>query len=162
MTDDRTEDPDMHGEPKGSPEQTRKHVSKLLMPDDWDEALDGEWDDEMASEEALAEGAEIELIVEYLNGHLDPERAEQVRRRLEEDEAFLELASPMLLVWSIPKYIERYPRPPGEWEQAWEDFSRRVGIGKYRPKPKPRWPRFLLLGLGGLVMLVLLAAVLWW
>ena len=29
--------------------------------------------------------AELELITSYLNGHLDPERAEAVRRRLAED-----------------------------------------------------------------------------
>ena len=36
---------------------------------------------------AIANVDEIELIIDYLNGHLDPERLEAVRKRLEEDAA---------------------------------------------------------------------------
>lgn len=118
---------------------------KSKMPDDWDEAIDGEWDDEYASEEALAEGAEIELIVEYLNEHLDPERMEQVRKRLEEDDAFRDLAAPLLLTWSIPTHLERHPRPVGELERDWEEFVRRSGFPNHARKPHwrehPMWRR---------------------
>lgn len=103
-------------------------MSKEKMPADWDEAEDGEWDDEYVSEQALAEGADLQLMTEYLNGHLDAERGEEVRRRLEEDAAFRELAEPLILLWSIPTHLERHPRPAGEAERAWEEFKRRVGI----------------------------------
>jgi hypothetical protein len=119
---------------------------KSKMPADWDEALDGEWDDEYASEEAIAEGNDIELIVEYLNEHLDPERMEQVRKRLEEDPAFLDLAAPLLLTWQIPTHLERHPRPVGELERSWEEFVRRTGFPQ-QPRPArwsdhPLWRRY--------------------
>lgn len=137
---------------------------KSKMPDDWDEAIDGEWDDEYASEEALAEGAEIELIVEYLNEHLDPERMEQVRKRLEEDDAFRDLAAPLLLTWSIPTHLERHPRPVGELERDWEEFVRRSGFPNHARKPHwrehPMWRRIrfplialLILGLAPYVIM---------
>jgi ferric-dicitrate binding protein FerR (iron transport regulator) len=78
---------------------------------------------------------DIELITSYLNGQLDPERAEAVRRRLEEDEAFREFAEPLLLAWSVPTHLERHPRPEGEWERAWEEFVKRTGF----PKRPPKW-----------------------
>lgn len=89
---------------------------------------------------------DVELITSYLNGHLDPDRAEAVRRRLDEDEAFLDFAAPLLLAWSVPPYLERHPRPEGEWERAWEEFVRRSGFGKPPPAPKRRvWVFKLLL-----------------
>lgn len=100
-------------------------------PDDWDEELDGEWDGNFDP----AEGEEIELIISYLNGHLDPAAAAAVKRRLEEDEKFYELAWPLLLTWSIPKHIERHPRPPGEFERDWEEFKRRSGYPNRSPQP---------------------------
>jgi len=90
--------------------------------------------------------AELELITSYLNGHLDPERAEAVRRRLAEDAAFAYLAEPLLLAWSVPKHIVRHPRPDGEWERDWAEFKRRAGIVHdplREPAPKPsRWERW--------------------
>jgi hypothetical protein len=84
---------------------------------------------------------EIELIIDYLNGHLDPERHEAVRKRLDEDEAFRIFAAPLLLTWSVPKHIERHPLPEGELERDWTEFKRRVGIehlpGWELPKPRP-------------------------
>jgi len=91
------------------------------------------------------EADEIELIINYLNGHLDPERLEAVRKRLDEDEAFRDLAAPLLLTWSIPKHIVRHPRPEGELEREWAKFARRVGIDQppevEPPKPS-RWERW--------------------
>jgi FecR protein len=130
MSDELHEQPAPGGDPQGA--------RKSLMPADWDEALDGPWDDEYLSEEALAEGADIELIVEYLNKHLDPERTEQVRRRLEEDDAFRDLAAPLLLTWSIPKYLERHPRPAGELERSWDEFTRRAGFAHQKRKARRR------------------------
>jgi hypothetical protein len=118
-------------------------------PDDWDEEIDGTWDGDFDP----ADAADIELITSYLNGQLDPERAAAVRTRLEEDEAFHYLAAPLLLAWSVPKHLERFPRPEGEWERAFADFKRRVGFPNWPPpeppgpppKPKRRWRRPLLL-----------------
>lgn len=89
---------------------------------------------------------DLELITSYLNGHLDPERVEAVRRRLEEDPAFLDLAAPALLTWSVPTHLERHPRPVGELERDWEAFVRRTGFGqKRRPttwRDHPLWRRY--------------------
>jgi hypothetical protein len=137
MSDELDEQPASGGDPHGE--------RKSMMPADWDEAIDGPWDDEYLSEQALAEGADIELIVEYLNKHLDPERTEQVRRRLEEDAAFRDLAAPLLLTWDIPKHLERHPRPPGELERHWDEFTRRAGF--VHQKRKARRRRLRLLGL---------------
>lgn len=93
-------------------------------PADWDDELDGPWDGNFDP----ADDADIELIVTYLQGRLDPEAAAAVRKRLDEDEHFRYLAEPMLLVWSLPKHLERHPRPEGEWERAFEDFKRRTGF----------------------------------
>jgi hypothetical protein len=86
---------------------------------------------------------DLELITRYLNGRLDPERVEAVRRRLDEDAEFRHLAAPMLLTWSIPKHLERYPRPEGELEREWAEFTRRAGIvEEYPAPPTSRWQRF--------------------
>ena len=90
-----------------------------------------------AFDDAMA--ADLELIVEALNGHLSPERVSEVMRRLEEDPAFRELAAPMLLTWSQPKYLERHPRPVGELEQAWNEFAEQAGITP--PPVKKSWRR---------------------
>ena len=125
-------------------------------PDDWDEEIDGTWDGDFDP----ANAADIELITSYLNGQLDPERAEAVRTRLAEDAAFHYLAAPLILAWSVPKHLERFPRPEGEWERALADFKRRVGFGEPTPppppKPKRRWGRWLALFvvvIGGYVVL---------
>jgi hypothetical protein len=123
----------------------RKVPSKLKMPPDWDEALDGEWDDEMASPEALAEGADIQLIVEYLNHKLEPDLMEGVRRRLAEDASFAKLAEPIIYIWSIPRYLERHPRPAGELERHWDEFTKRAGFAHQRRKVRRR--RVWLLGI---------------
>lgn len=100
-------------------------------PDDWDEELDGKWDGNFDP----VEEQEIELITDYLNGHLDPAATEAVKRRLEEDQSFYELAWPLLLAWSVPRHIERYPLPPGELQAHWEEFKRRTGFPNVSPRP---------------------------
>ena len=110
-----------------------------------DEFDDMDDEDIDLSPEELAIGEDIELITSYLNGHLDPERLEAVRKRLDEDEAFRDLAAPLILTWSIPKHIVRHPRPEGELERSWAEFTRRVGIDQppevEPPKPS-RWERW--------------------
>jgi len=71
---------------------------------------------------------DVELLASFLNGQLDPERSAAVRKRLEEDAAFRQFAGPMLMIWSIPKHLERRPRPEGELEREWEKLTTRVGI----------------------------------
>ncbi len=127
--------------PEADPRLTGR---KELMPADWDEALDGAWDDFYASPEFLAEGADVQLIVEYLNEHLEPDQMAAVEKRLAEDEKFAELAAPLIFVWKIPKHIVRHPRPAGETERAWEEFTKRVGI-TYQPprvRRRRRWRRW--------------------
>ncbi|MCC7001734.1 MAG: hypothetical protein IT357_06235 [Gemmatimonadaceae bacterium] len=92
-------------------------------PDDWADDLDDELPADLADR-----AADLELIVEALNGHLSPERVAEVTRRLDEDPAFREFAAPMLLTWSVPSYLERHPRPVGELENAWNEFAERAGI----------------------------------
>ena len=96
---------------------------------------------------------DLELITRMLNGQLDPERIEAVRRRLAEDAEFRDLAAPLLLTWTVPPHIERNPRPDGEWERDWSEFTKRTGFGEPRPetpseppprKKRVRWGRRLL------------------
>ena len=111
--------------------------------------------------------ADLELIVDALNGHLSPARVAEVTRRLEEDPAFRDYAAPMLLTWSVPSYLERHPRPVGELENAWNEFAERAGIAQ-PPVQKgwrrhPLWkqvrPHILLLVLVPLIPYVTLALV---
>ncbi len=80
---------------------------------------------------------DLEQITSFLNGQLDPECAEAVRRRLEEDASFRDWASPLLLTWSVPRHLERHPRPEGELERDWNEFVRRTGFPERHPVPKP-------------------------
>lgn len=82
---------------------------------------------------------DLELITRYLNGQLDPERVKAVRRRLEEDPEFLDFAAPLLLAWSVPPEWQRTPRPPGELERHWGEFTRRAGFIHQRRKARRRW-----------------------
>lgn len=75
---------------------------------------------------------DLELITSALNGHLDPVRLAEVRRRLDEDPAFRDLAAPLILTWSVPKHFERHPRPVGELERDWNAFAKKMGVGKRR------------------------------
>lgn len=103
---------------------------------------------------------DLEQITSYLNGHLDPERLEAVRRRLEEDATFRDLAAPLLLTWSVPTHLARNPRPEGEWERDWEEFTRRAGFQQAAPRPKRRrrdWRYWTKLFVAGAVVYALLA-----
>lgn len=84
------------------------------------------------TEAPLDDMDDLELITNALNGRLDPARVEEVRRRLDEDPAFREFAAPMLLTWSVPKHLERHPRPQGELERHWDEFQRRTQAARQR------------------------------
>lgn len=94
--------------------------------------------DDLVRVPAMGDEEHLELITSWLNGQLDPERVEQVRRRLDDDPAFRELAAPMLLTWSVPKHLERHPRPAGELECNWDDFTRRAGFAHQRRASRRR------------------------
>jgi hypothetical protein len=81
---------------------------------------------------------DLELLTRYLNQQLDAERAEQVRVRLESDPEFYNLAEPLLFAWSVPRHLERHPRPPGELEEMWERFTKRAGFAHQRRKARRR------------------------
>jgi hypothetical protein len=81
---------------------------------------------------------DLELVTRYLNQQLDPERAEQVRVRLESDPEFYNLAEPLLFAWSVPRHVERHPRPPGELEEMWDRFAKRAGYAHPRRKARQR------------------------
>lgn len=81
---------------------------------------------------------DLELVTRYLNQQLEPERAEQVRVRLENDPEFYNLAEPLLFAWSVPRHVERHPRPPGELEEMWNRFTKRAGFAHQRRKARRR------------------------
>lgn len=97
---------------------------------------------------------DFELVIDYLNKHLDPEKVALVEQRLAEDPAFRELAAPMMLVWTVPTRLQRHPRPPGELERHWDEFTKRAGFVHQRKKARWRWATLALLT-------TFLAAVLW-
>lgn len=103
---------------------------------------------------------DLELITSYLNGHLPPDRAEAVRKRLEEDAEFREFAAPMLLIWSIPPRHKRVPRPEGEAERAWEEFVKRTGFPK-RPLQEPKRRRWVFKLLQLLILAAAVAVYVW-
>ena len=116
------------------------------VPDDEDDMDDLDDLDDLDDMERMYDDMDnVELITMYLNGRLDPERAEAVRKRLEEDAAFRDFAEPLLIAWSIPPRHERKPRPAGETERAWEEFVKRTGwpnrpAGEQPPPPPPPPP----------------------
>jgi hypothetical protein len=81
---------------------------------------------------------DLELVTRYLNQQLDAERAEQVRVRLENDPEFYNLAEPLLFAWSVPRHVERHPRPPGELEEMWDRFTKRAGFAHQRRMARRR------------------------
>ena len=84
---------------------------------------------------------DLELVIRYLNQQLEPDIAEQVRVRLENDPEFYNLAEPLLFAWRIPRHVDRHPRPPGELEEMWDRFTRRAGFvhQRQRARRRRRW-----------------------
>ena len=93
---------------------------------------------------------DLELITRFLNQQLDPEVAEQVRERLETDPDFYNLAEPFLFAWSVPRHVDRHPRPPGELEELWDKFTKRAGFVHQRQKARRR--RLWILGIVALAI----------
>jgi ferric-dicitrate binding protein FerR (iron transport regulator) len=97
------------------------------------------------------EMSDLELITRFLNGQLDEESDAAVRRRLDNDDAFMDLAAPLLFVWSIPAEWKANPRPADEDERMRKEFAKRAGFVSQRREARRRrlWILgLILLGLG--------------
>lgn len=101
---------------------------------------------DMRSEAMIDE--QLDLITQYLNSQLDPERAEEVRRRLQQDRDFLQLAAPLLLAWDAMR--NGRPARAGESERRWDEFTKKAGFVHQRKKRIAR--RLWLLGIALLVI----------
>src|SRR6266700_8413089 len=95
---------------------------------------------------------DIELITRFLNKQLDPATAAHVRKLIEEDKDFRDLAAPLLYAWSVPTYAERHPRPPGEMEKAWDRFTKAAGFVHQRRKARKRrlWIASVIIAIAGI------------
>jgi hypothetical protein len=90
--------------------------------------------------EDMLDDPELGLITDYLMGELPPERVAEVKRRLEEDDAFRELAAPLVLAWSVPPRWKRQPMPRAELVRSWDEFTKRAGFVHQRQKARRRRP----------------------
>jgi ferric-dicitrate binding protein FerR (iron transport regulator) len=98
------------------------------------------------------EMADVELVTRFLNRQLDPDQDARVRARIENDAAFREFAAPLIIAWSVPPRWERQPRPAGEKERMWDEFTKRAGF-VYQKRRRRR--RFWLIFTGIVLALVL-------
>ena len=101
----------------------------------------------------MLDDPEIELITDYLSNQLPAERVAEVKWRLEHDEAFRELAAPLVLAWSVPPRWKREPMPRAELLKSWDDFTKRAGFVHQRAKAQRRRRLWML------AMLVVVVAV---
>src|SRR3712207_8868834 len=74
--------------------------------------------------DALLDDPDLGLITDYLSNELPAEQVALVKRRLEQDEKFRELAAPLLLTWNVPPLWQRDPMPRAEIVEAWDQFTR--------------------------------------
>lgn len=84
---------------------------------------------------------DISLILDVLSGDADREQLLEVRRRLDDDPAFRELAVPFVYAAMIPKLLQRRELSRERYEQFRDDFARRVGITL--EQPRRGWRRFV-------------------
>jgi RNA polymerase sigma-70 factor (ECF subfamily) len=85
--------------------------------------------DHFESQEAIIEregNPESALISDYIVGELSAERAAEVKRRLEEDADFREIAEPLLMAWSVSPTSK--PVSPEELTRAWDAVRQRARI----------------------------------
>jgi hypothetical protein len=90
----------------------------------------------------MLDDADLGLIADYLTGELPPERIAEVKWRLEQDEAFRNLAAPLVAAWSIAPRWQPHPMPRAELQRAWDDFTWRAGLVRRR-RARPRWLRLV-------------------
>jgi hypothetical protein len=83
---------------------------------------------------------EADLIIDFLSGDLDRERMLEVRRRLDDDPVFKDLATPIIYAWSVPRYATRRPMSRAQYDRLRDDFARRAGLGGLRiTRERRRW-----------------------
>lgn len=99
----------------------------------------------MSEHDALMLGDDLELITRYLNNQLSPEQRADVERRLSTDQAFYEYVEPMLFAWTVAQQEVRKPRPEGELEGMWDEFTKRAGFVHQKKRAKTR--RLWILGI---------------
>jgi ferric-dicitrate binding protein FerR (iron transport regulator) len=92
----------------------------------------------MTEEIDFAQAEDVELIVDFLNGHLAPDVARRVRARLDDDAAFQHLAEPLLIAWQVKPHLQRHPRPAGELEREWDKLTKRLGFIHQKRKVRNR------------------------
>jgi hypothetical protein len=111
----------------------------------------------------MLEDPDLELITDYLTNQLPPERLAEVKWRLEHDEAFRELAAPLVLAWTVPPLWQRDPVPSRQVAKYWNDFTKRTGILERqqpkaaKPRRRRRWLRWVVLLLLAPIVIPVLA-----
>jgi hypothetical protein len=81
---------------------------------------------------------DMELISLYINEQLPEEQMEQLRERLATDEQFRYLAEPMMFATAILRQQMTKPRPAGELEKHWDEFTKRAGFEHQKKRTKTR------------------------
>lgn len=78
--------------------------------------------------------ADLQLITQYLNHQLSEDQAKTVQKRIDTDPAFVDLVGPVVWAMRVP----RKPRPAGEWDAHWEQFTKRAGFAYQKKKVRRR------------------------
>jgi hypothetical protein len=112
------------------------------ITDDMSDLL-GESDDGWSEPGDQADDPDIELITDYLTNQASPEQVTEYERRLEEDDAFRELAAPLIVAWSVPPLWKREPMPRSELVRSWDEFTKRAGFVHQREKARRRRRRWM-------------------
>lgn len=94
-------------------------------------------------------GEDMDLVLEFLQKRLDPERMALVQQRLQDDPEFLHMAEPIILAWNIPLAEDLPPVTRAQVERSWDEFTRRAGFIHQRRRARHRLLRML-----GIVLLV--------
>jgi hypothetical protein len=86
----------------------------------------------------MLDDPDLALLTDYLSHQLPPEEVEAVERRLQEDDAFWDLAEPLIAAWSVPPKWQREPMSQEELARSWDRFTKRVGFVHQRRKARRR------------------------
>ena len=92
----------------------------------------------MADRDAMMLSDDLELITRYLNDQLPQDQRADVERRLATDQAFYEYVEPMLFAWTVAREEPVRPRPEGELEEMWDEFTKRAGFVHQKKRAKVR------------------------
>lgn len=78
---------------------------------------------------------DMALLSDYMAGELPPERAAEVRERLDHDPEFRELAEPVLVAWTAPSLTR--PLAHDDLVRSWLELRERVGMPRIDPEVAP-------------------------